>query len=102
MFQSVGDGGVRGEDQPSLAVMADREEVKSKRPSLPLIEPMSRSQNSSPQLYRPPPRSSSPTPSTESESSSVAEGTSTGGRRTSPPPCSLKERVCMLVNNGAC
>ena len=39
----------------------------------------------SPQLSR----SASPTPSTESEGSSVAEG----GGRPSPPPCSLRERV---------
>lgn len=35
--------------------------------------------------------SSSPTPSTESESSSLAEGTTV--QRPSPPPCSLRERV---------
>lgn len=38
------------------------------------------------------PRSISPTPSTESESSSTAEG-GTSSRRPSPPPCSMKERV---------
>ena len=66
---------------PQVVVSPLNKPPSSPRQDQPLI--------ASPQTSRGP----SPTLSTESESSSVAEGSSTAVRRPSPPPCSLRERV---------
>ncbi len=71
------------EQVPTFQVTS-HDALPSSEPSEVKDKPSSSPQQS-PQLSR----SASPTPSTESEGSSLAEG----GGRPSPPPCSLRERV---------